>query len=163
MQGAYIYGDLGSGRIWALREDGGSYTEEELWIGPQIMTSFAEGPDNELYYTNLIPGQLVKLVEAEDDGGPVFEIPEDLVDTGCVDPDDPRKPSSAMIPYDVHAKLWSDAALKNRALAIPDGTVISIDGQPYAVTHGLIPLGESWVQLRRNCEIRYKDGLFETR
>jgi uncharacterized repeat protein (TIGR03806 family) len=128
LQGRYIYGDLGSGRIWALREDAGVYTDEELWIGPQIMTSFSEGPGNELYFTNLIPGQLVKLVEAGDDDGPVFEIPENLVDTGCVDPLDPTQPSASMIPYDVHAKLWSDNAEKTRAMAIPDGTTIGING-----------------------------------
>ena len=127
LQGAFIYGDLGSGRIWALREDGDGYSEEELWIGPQIMTSIAEGPGKELYFTNLVPGQLVRIVQAEDDGGPVFEVPDNLADTGCVDTEDPTKPAPFMIPYDVHAKLWSDATLKNRALTVPDGTVIGID------------------------------------
>jgi hypothetical protein len=49
-----------------------------------------------------------------------------LTATGCVDPKDPTKPAPGLIPYTVASPLWSDAAAKNRFMAIPDGTFVHI-------------------------------------
>jgi hypothetical protein len=49
-----------------------------------------------------------------------------LTATGCVDAKDPTKPAPGLIPYTVASPLWSDAAAKNRFMAIPDGTVVHI-------------------------------------
>jgi hypothetical protein len=46
--------------------------------------------------------------------------------TGCVDPSDPTKPASSLIPYEVNSPLWSDGAAKQRFMAIPDGALISV-------------------------------------
>jgi hypothetical protein len=46
--------------------------------------------------------------------------------TGCVDPSDPKKPASGLIPYDVSSPLWSDGAAKTRYLALPDDAVIHV-------------------------------------
>jgi uncharacterized repeat protein (TIGR03806 family) len=46
--------------------------------------------------------------------------------TGCVDPLDPTRPATSMIPYDVNSPLWSDGADKQRFMAIPDGTLIHV-------------------------------------
>jgi uncharacterized repeat protein (TIGR03806 family) len=51
---------------------------------------------------------------------------EKLTDTGCVDPKDPTKPASYMIPYEVNSPLWSDSADKQRFMRIPDGTKIHV-------------------------------------
>jgi hypothetical protein len=49
-----------------------------------------------------------------------------LTATGCVDAKDPKKPAPGLIPYTVASPLWSDAAAKNRFMAIPDGTVVHV-------------------------------------
>jgi glucose/arabinose dehydrogenase len=51
LTGAYIYGDYGSGHIWALRYDGvNPVTNTEIaMIGSNILTSFGVDKDNELY------------------------------------------------------------------------------------------------------------------
>jgi uncharacterized repeat protein (TIGR03806 family) len=54
-------------------------------------------------------------------------FPQRLSATGCVDPMDPTRPASGLIPYDVNSPLWSDGAEKQRFLAIPDGTTITIN------------------------------------
>ena len=51
---------------------------------------------------------------------------ERLSQTGCVDPRDPREPAAGLIPYDVASPLWSDGAVKERFLALPDGTQIQV-------------------------------------
>lgn len=54
-------------------------------------------------------------------------FPSMLSATGCVDPTDPTKPAAGLIPYTPNASFWSDGASKERWLAIPDGTQISIN------------------------------------
>lgn len=49
-----------------------------------------------------------------------------LSQTGCVDPADPKKPAAGLIPYGVNSPLWSDGADKERFIALPEGTTITI-------------------------------------
>jgi uncharacterized repeat protein (TIGR03806 family) len=51
-----------------------------------------------------------------------------LSDTGCVVAANPSAPASGLVPYDVAAPFWSDGATKERWLAIPNGTSISVGG-----------------------------------
>ena len=46
--------------------------------------------------------------------------------TGCVDAKDVKKPAASLVPYDVNSPLWSDAADKQRFLALPDGALIHV-------------------------------------
>jgi uncharacterized repeat protein (TIGR03806 family) len=46
--------------------------------------------------------------------------------TGCVDPQDARRPAPGLIPYDVNSPLWSDGAAKQRFVALPDGERIRV-------------------------------------
>jgi uncharacterized repeat protein (TIGR03806 family) len=49
-----------------------------------------------------------------------------LVDTGCVDPSDPRKPSARALTYELNSPLWSDSADKQRAFILPPGKKIHV-------------------------------------
>ncbi len=128
--GKYIFGDVMTGRIYALTPDGnGGYSDEILLTTSGGITGFAEGPGNEIYFSRWIPGRIGKLVPGDDAPEPDDgdNVPENLVDTGCVDPADPTQPAAGLVPYDVRAKLWSDGADKHRAMAIPDGTQVTVD------------------------------------
>ena len=125
LAGRYVFADYASGRIWALLDDGeGSYTNELLIDTPFLIPAFALGQDNELYFADrsrirrLIPGG----------GGIPDTIPDELVDTGCVDTNNPTQPASGLVPYATNAPFWSDGADKLRWIALPDGTTIDIDG-----------------------------------
>lgn len=51
--GRYVYGDFGSGRIWALdRDEEGAFTNEELLESGFNISSFGVGEDGELYILN---------------------------------------------------------------------------------------------------------------
>ena len=54
------------------------------------------------------------------------EPAEKLVDTGCVDASDPRKPSSRAVTYELNSPLWSDSADKQRAFILPAGKKIHV-------------------------------------
>jgi uncharacterized repeat protein (TIGR03806 family) len=49
-----------------------------------------------------------------------------LSETGCVDPTAPTRPAATLIPYGVSSALWSDAAVKQRFFALPDGAMIDV-------------------------------------
>jgi hypothetical protein len=50
LQGAYIYSDYCSGKIWSLRYDGSSITEhEQIGLTGFNVSTFAQGSDGEIY------------------------------------------------------------------------------------------------------------------
>ncbi len=82
--------------------------------------------------------------------------PARLSETGCVDPQDPRRPAPGLIPYEVNSPLWSDGAQKERFVALPDGQRLRVkdcarDPQPCAASpeddgHFEFPVGSVLVK-----------------
>lgn len=126
--GTYIYGDFETGNIWALTYDSNNKAVPKLLlsVGGGTLSSFAQGNDGEVY-TIQINGTISKLVPTAPP--PPDGFPQLLSETGCFDPQDPRKPGPSLIPYDVSSPLWSDGADKGRYFAIPDGSTIAINAE----------------------------------
>lgn len=123
--GRYIFADYGSGRFWALQSGGqGGYFNDEIsgasGFGP---TSFGVGADGELYFTDINSGR-IRFLEPAGAGNP-DTIPDLLSQTGCTDPTDVTAPYSGLVPYDLNAPFWSDGAIKDRHLGVPDGTTVT--------------------------------------
>ncbi len=57
-----------------------------------------------------------------------MDLPTLLSQTGCVAPETPQAPAEGTIPYRVNSPLWSDGAVKQRWMAIPDDTQIVAQG-----------------------------------
>ncbi|MDJ0926897.1 MAG: PQQ-dependent sugar dehydrogenase [Gammaproteobacteria bacterium] len=124
--GRYVFADYASGRIWALQDDGqGGYSNELLVNAPYTISAFALGEDGELYFADF-SNQLIRRLIPAGPGNP-DTIPDNLVDTGCVDTNDPTQPAAGLVPYTINAPFWSDAAVKPRWMALPDGSTIDID------------------------------------
>jgi len=124
LAGRYVFGDFGSGRIWALEDDGqGGYSNDLLVETPYNISAFALGEDGELYVADFSSGRIRQLIAGA--GGGVDTIPSSLAETGCVDASDPKVPANGLIPYAVNAAFWSDGAAKERYVAIPDGTTVA--------------------------------------
>lgn len=63
IQGQYIYGDFGSGRIWSLRYDDSGALSNELLINSSLsLTTFGTGPDDELYFAGISDDALYRFV-----------------------------------------------------------------------------------------------------
>jgi uncharacterized repeat protein (TIGR03806 family) len=125
--GSYVYADYLKQQMWTLSFDPGTGAakNEQLIDAPgATWVSFAEDNDGEVYAVALVQGQIFKLLAAAPAGPNNF--PDRLSKTGCVDPADAKKPASGLIAYGVQAALWSDSALKDRWLAIPDGKTITV-------------------------------------
>lgn len=161
LAGRYLFADFGSGRIWQLVPNGGGFTSQQLLDTSFGISSFGQGNDGELYVVDIAGGGLHKIVDGgAAPGGP--PVPTLLSDTGCVTAANPSQPASGLVPYDVAAPFWSDGAAKERWLAIPNGTSISVGGDgDFAFPNGTVlmkhfRLGASLIETR--LFMRHPDG-----
>ncbi len=125
LQGKFLFGDFGSGRIWAwIAEDAKAPRQPTLLLQSGLgISAFGQGNNGELYVVDY-SGTLQHIDFQR--GAATGAVPATLSATGCVDPTDPRKPAAGLIPYTVNASFWSDGADKQRWLAIPDNTKIDV-------------------------------------
>ena len=95
LDGAYIYGDYETGKIWALWHDGTKITRhEEIADTPYAVVTFAQGEDGELYFAHYaMPSTVHRLVRNPEAGRPVSLV----VTTGVASP---TKPSQRRSPKD---------------------------------------------------------------
>ena len=159
--GTYIYGDYITGNIWALLYDADNKPTPTIitTVDPSTLVSFAQGNDGEIY-TVQISGVLSKLVPSAPP--PPDTFPQQLSETGCVDPQDPTKPAPGLIPYAVNAPLWSDGAEKQRFLALPDGATITINAdQDWDLPIGSVVMKQfsvGGVRIETRLFMRHDDG-----
>ena len=124
LRGRYVFGDFGSGRIWVLLPDNaGGYTRTDLVSSGLSLSSFAQANDGESYVVDY-SGGLYGLVFQTGAGGGA--IPISLAATGCVDPGNPTRPGSGLIPHAVNAPFCSDGAVKDRRIALPNGQNVTV-------------------------------------
>lgn len=121
--GRYLFADFGSGRVWVYAPSL-SPARTELIDSNYGISSFGEANDGELYVLDYGGGIYHINFQSTPSGG---VVPDNLAATGCVNATDPTQPASGMIPYSINAPFWSDGAVKDRWLAIPDGQTVSVD------------------------------------
>ncbi len=125
--GRYLFGDFGSGRIWAWLPERATAPRRatQLLDSDLSISSFGQGNDGELYVVDY-RGPLYRVVF--ESTGANDTAPATLSATGCVNSSNPAQAASGLIPYTVNASFWSDAADKERWLALPDGQTIAVQG-----------------------------------
>lgn len=120
----YIYGDHGSGRIWALKRDGPKSQRVELCVVPQEdgrVSGFYWSSDAGLLVSiwkyNNPGGKILRLVESENYDSDA--APKLLSETGLFEDLQTLKPSRFLVPYSVRLPFWSDGAIKKRWISLP--------------------------------------------
>lgn len=127
LDGLYIFGDNGSGRIWALHP--GRDTPTYLCNLPPAdamsgLSSFGIDHQGELYLCKMgTAGRIYRLARAQTSDP---EPPILLSQTGVFTNLSTLTPAPSLVPYGVNTELWSDYARKQRWIAVPN------DGAPYA-------------------------------
>lgn len=134
LYGKYIFGDFVTGNLWALTYswNGTRATalERELLVSSQFrdrwtgVTSFGVDRNNELYILTLgSEAKIYKLARTAGFSNTPLRLSETgvFVDTAA----DELEASPGLIPYDVRAPLWSDGAMKQRWLSVPDTGSVS--------------------------------------
>jgi uncharacterized repeat protein (TIGR03806 family) len=125
--GRYLFADFASGRIWAWIPNPSNPTSRaptQLLQSTLNISSFGQGNDGELYVVNYTGGTLHRINFQGGGGGGT--APATLSATGCVNPSNPTQPAAGLIPYAINAPFWSDNATKERWMALPNNTTVSI-------------------------------------
>ena len=126
LDGAYVYGDYSSGRIWAMKHDG----ERPLWHREiadtsLLIASFRVGPGDELLITDNGGGfyRLSPAPRVED----VVPFPTRLSESGLFASTRENRAAPGLIPYSVNAEAWNDGAEVERFLAVPGDAKVGFE------------------------------------
>ena len=122
--GAYVYADYATRKVFTYRhgvEAPPSVTSPTpAFVHAYNISSFGQDEAGELYIVSYPSGQLFRLV-AKDPVPLPEDFPLTLSATGCFETMSGLEPASGLLPYDVNVPLWSDGAVKERYLVLPDG------------------------------------------
>lgn len=132
LQGAYIYADYDTGKMWSLRFENGKVTDHRVLADTQLRTvTFGQGVRGEVFMVDFAGGYIHQLVPAPPPvaDGPTF--PTKLSDTGLFTSTKDYTPQPGLIPYSVNSPLWSDHAEKDRFIALPGKSQIEFDVVTY--------------------------------
>jgi|JI9StandDraft_2_1071091.scaffolds.fasta_scaffold02497_6 uncharacterized repeat protein (TIGR03806 family) len=119
LQGAYVYGDYSTGKVWAIWHDGKQVTNRrEIADTPAGITAFEETPEGELWMLDHLGKSILKMVpnSAEDRSQ---SFPRKLSQSGLFEDVQKHQLVQGAIPYQVNSPLWSDDAHKERWFVIP--------------------------------------------
>lgn len=119
LEGAYLYGDYETGKVWGLRHEGNQVTwHKELADHSLKVATFGVGINGEFLLADYLSGELYELVAApQRDSHQMF--PHLLSNTGLYSSTEELVPADGVIPYEVNAAQWCDGAVVTRHLALP--------------------------------------------
>lgn len=172
--GRYIFGDNGTGKIWALDERTSPPSKVQLCQIP-----FGPGPNSGSNYTGLSSFGLDQDAELyacqmSSEGGHIFRLertgppavrkpfPKLLSQTGAFADTAKLIPAPGLVPYTVNSPLWSDGAVKSRWIALPAGQKIGFaEKGEWQFPNGTVfvkefelPADEAHPEIRRRLETR---------
>jgi len=131
LNGAYIYGDYDTGKLWSLRYDGEKVTEHRQLADTQVrIVEFAQDANGEVYLVDFAGGGFHRIVTAPPQVA-TSPFPRKLSETGLFVSTHDHIPAKGLIPYSVNAPLWSDGAEKERFIALPGDSQIEFDKVVY--------------------------------
>ncbi|MCE9547871.1 MAG: PQQ-dependent sugar dehydrogenase [Planctomycetia bacterium] len=122
LQGAYIYGDYSTGKIWGIRHDGQkAIWHRELATTTLSIVGFGTDADGELLICDLHGTNESHLytLEPSPPGPKVSNFPRLLSQSGLFRSVRDHAMQPGVIPYEVNSPLWSDGAYKQRYMAVP--------------------------------------------
>lgn len=137
LQGAYIYGDYSTGKIWGAKVDGRQVVwHRELADSTLAIAAFGIDGDGELlivdYQGNEKGGFYT--FEANDTPDTSGAFPRRLSQTGLFTTVRNHEVAPGLIPYSVNAELWSDGAYKERYIYLPPTSGQGEDAKPSQIT-----------------------------
>jgi uncharacterized repeat protein (TIGR03806 family) len=127
LEGTLIFSDFYTGEVWGLSDDETTGEPSPGLLGElpgKFISTFGQDIDGEVLAVSYMDGAIYRMEAAGE--APTSTFPEQLSGTGCVDALNPSQPVDGMIPYGIRHAFWSDGADKERWLAIPDGTTITV-------------------------------------
>lgn len=120
LTGAYVYGDYGSGRVWAAKHDGKNLLwNRELADTPLAITGFATTPEGDILIADHSGDALYRLEGAPHANAKAQPFPMLLSETGLFESTRTLQRAVGVHPYTINAPAWHDGAESERLLALP--------------------------------------------
>jgi putative heme-binding domain-containing protein len=130
LEGAYIFGDWETRRLWAARFDGEKLKEMPEIVKPNIrVVAFGEDNAGELYFLDYDTG-FMHTLEKNDAGATNVNFPTKLSDTGVFTDVAKHTPAAGVIPFYPNVRQWQDGATADYLLALPDLSTVSFFDKP---------------------------------
>ena len=119
LAGNYVFGDYGSGRIWALTESAGGWTSQPLYqeAGNNLVAFGTDPRNGDVLYCMIGQGVVKRIVRSSTGGTP---LPGLLSQTGAFSNLATMEAHEGIVPYEINLPFWSDHATKRRWFSIPD-------------------------------------------
>lgn len=138
LDGAYVYGDYSTGRIWGMKHDGQrAEWHRELADSSLQIAAFCLTRAGELLIVDHAGG-IFRLEVSP----PVVQpnaFPQLLSETGLFINTAKHEADPALVPYSVNAPAWNDGATVERFAALPDETQVTYDaGRSWTFPDGAV-------------------------
>ena len=125
LNGAYLYGDYMTGKIWGLRHDGESLTwHQELADTPLEIICFARDNDGEVLVVGY-DGTIHRLVKNPKEHS-TQSFPHLLSETGLFRSTADQIPEQGVLPYEINAHHWADGTTSKQWIAVPGQTQLEL-------------------------------------
>ena len=125
LQGAYIFGDWETRRMWAARFDGDRVKEMPELTRPLVrIVAFGEDKDGELYFLDY-DGGTVHTIARNDAAARNADFPTKLSETGLFASVKDHTPAVGVVPFKVNSPQWHDGATEEHWVALPGTSAIS--------------------------------------
>ena len=157
LTGCYIFGDYGSGNIWALRYDGSVTTNvpyAQLLADPGVAAFGIDPSNGDVLYADVTEGVVRRLLYGAVSGS---SLPSTLAGTGAFTNLSTLTPNPGVIPYQVNVPSWSDNAVKSMWFAVTNLTA-KITFRP--TNNWTFPPSALWIQ---HFELELTNGVRESR
>ena len=137
LAGAYVFGDFGTGRVWAAKHDGTRLEwSRELIDTPFSLTHITADAAGELLLVDYgverprgfesAGGAIYRLQRKPPPATPPPEFPRRLSDTGVFADTAKLAPAAGVEPYAINVPGWHDGATTVHHLALPEGKSLGL-------------------------------------
>lgn len=125
LEGAYVYGDYETGKIWALWHDGSKITRhEEIADTPHKIVTFGQLADGEIIYAHWgKPSSFHRLTRNPATGNTAL-FPRKLSETGLFQNTAKQTPAEGVYEFNVAEPMWQDRLKGRRFIALPGDTTV---------------------------------------
>ncbi|WP_422925781.1 PQQ-dependent sugar dehydrogenase [Singulisphaera sp. PoT] len=119
LQGAYIFGDWETRRLWAARFNGDRTTEMPEIVRPSLrIAAFGADKEGEIYIAEYDEGTLYT-IDRNDTGSRNSQFPTKLSQTGLFASTNNQTPAAGVVPFKVTSRQWQDGATAEYWVAMP--------------------------------------------
>jgi putative heme-binding domain-containing protein len=121
LEGAYVYADYETGKMWALWHDGKQVTRHDAIADTGLkISTFARGEDGELFFIHYGEPSSVHRLARHPDAGKPSSFPMRLSESGLFSDVVKQTPMPGVQPFEIRTPMWADGATASRFVAIPD-------------------------------------------